>query len=455
LTISILWLALSAVSTALMVLLTRFADVYIISGVSVILIQILLPFAILFGLAFLATTFYLPAYIKENGLDVDILKFMKTWLFRLPKLCFSQLFQFIGLIILSIIPVLIILMLNAGIKQVTEKDIYGWTKHVVVMDYHIPAISSNKLALKSVKSEKMQLMLNRDSLEKIHNQIISSSGNELDEAIQLKNEIKDSMIHTFHRDAYVGENQSFSIPWIADCTDYEWKIKDAVSNVEIRRVNVDRGQISGSIVLFHQWKRVGSYIVSLVPKKICDGAIEASIKVEVVDTSASKSGKSKKDNKADDVNMSDNDSVIEFELPETRFFVTREAADYAIDMINSQLREEQKDKKDVMKEYDKQGRMLDDRTDHLNLTTNENLQMLISKILALLGLVLLAVLYLSVIWTYLVTYHYDMFGYEQEEKHYWMNLLDELRSKNPNQPLLGIFVLITLSLSCYLFMTLF
>jgi hypothetical protein len=61
---------------------------------------------------------------------------------------------------------------------------------------------------------------------------------------------------------------------------------------------------------------------------------------------------------------------------------------------------------------------------------------------------------LSVVWTYLVTYHYDMFGFEQEGKHYWINLLDELKSKNPNQPLLGIFVLVVLSLGVYFFMTL-
>lgn len=446
LTISILWLALSTVSTALMVLLIQFADVYIISGLSVILIQVLLPFAILFGLAFLATTFYLPAYIKDNGPEVDMLKFVKTLLFRLPKLCFSQPFQYIGLLILSIIPVLIILLFNAGIRQITEKDLIGWAQHVVVMDYHIPAIKANNLAIEEVASEKAQLFLDKDSVDKIHNATITSTRKDLEEAINLKNNIKDNTIHTFGRKAYVGENQSFSIPEIATCTEYEWEIKDAVSNVEIRKTGVDRGQISASPVLYHQWKRAGSYIISLVPKNICDDAIETSIKIEVIDVPVSQPDVTKQSAKSDEVSKNGNDSVTKFKLPETRFFVTREAADYAIGMINSQLNEEQKAKKAEMKDYDKQSRILDDRIDHLNMSSKDNIEMLISKILGLLGLVLLAVLYLSVVWTYLVTYHYDIFGFEQEGKHYWMNLLDGLRSKNPNQPLLGIFVLILLSL---------
>ena len=446
LTISILWLALSTVSTALMVLLIQFADVYIISGLSVILIQVLLPFAILFGLAFLSTTFYLPAYIKENGPEVDMLKFMKTWLFRLPKLCFSQPFQYIGLLILSVIPVLIILLFNAGIRQITEKDLAGWAQHVVVMDYHIPAIKANNIAREGVESEKAQLFLDKDSVDKIHNATITSTRKDLDEAIKLKNNIKDNTIHTFGRKAYVGENQSFSIPEIAACTEYDWKIKDAVSNVEIRKTGVDRGQVSGSPVLYHQWKKAGAYIISLVPRSLCDEAVEISIKIEVVDVPSSQADNTKQSAKAGDVDKAGNNSVTKFEIPETRFFATREAADYAIDMINSQLSEEQKAKKDEMKEFDKQTRILDDRIDHLSLSSKENLEMLISKILSLLGLVLMAVLYLSVVWTYLVTYHYDMFGFEQEGKHYWMNLLDGLRSKNPNQPLLGIFVLIVLSL---------
>ncbi|MEA4935999.1 MAG: hypothetical protein VB102_05065 [Paludibacter sp.] len=424
--ISVLWLALSTVSAALLVLLTQFADIYIISGLSILLIQVLLPFVILFGLAFLSTTFYLPAYIKEFGPDVEVLKFLKVWLFRLPKLCVSQLFQFTGLFILSIIPFAIVLMLNAGIKQITDKDIPGWTQHVVVMDYHIPSIKSNKLAVEDMIKEKAQLVLKRDSVENIYKKKITSSRNELDEAVNLKSKISDNAIHTFDRKAYVGENQSFSIPDIEDCTDYEWKVKDAVTNAEIRKINIDKNQIKGSPVFYHQWSKAGNYVVSLVPKNICGNATEASVNVEVINRPVTANGE-------------------KFQLPVTKYFVTREAADYAIDMINGQINDIQQDKKEALKIYDKNVQIYSDRINHLNFISKEHVQMLISKILGLMGLMLMMILYLSVIWTYLVTYHYDMFGFEQARKHYWVNLLEEIRSKNPNQPLLGIFVLLVVS----------
>lgn len=430
--ISVLWLALSTVSSALLVLLTQFAKIYIVSGLSVILIQVLLPFVIMFGLAFLSTTFYLPAFIKENGPEVDALKFMKVWLFRLPKLFMSQAFQFIGLIILSIIPFLIILLLNVGLKQVTDKNIPEWTKHVVTINYHIPSVLSNKLSVEEIIKEKAQLIMKRDSVEQIYKKKITFSRNELDEAVNLKSKIKDNAIHTFDRKAYVGEIQSFSIPDIENCTDYEWKIKDALTNTEIRKVNIDRSRITGSPVLYHQWSKAGNYTISLVPKNICGKAAEASVNVEVINPPI--------------VTMANGDvSKEKFVPPVTKYFVTREAADYAIELINGQINDYQQNKKDALKTYDKELQVFDERINHLNFTSGEHIQMLISKIIGLTGLMLMVVLYLSVIWTYLLTYHYDMFGFEQAEKHYWMNLLDEIRAKNPNQPLLGVFVLIIFS----------
>lgn len=421
--LSVLWLALSTVSAALLVMVTQFAKIYIISGLSIILIQVLLPFVVLFGLAFLCTTFYLPAYIKEKGPEVEVSKFLKVCLFRLPKLLFSQPFQFVGLFVLSIVPVLIILMFNTGIKQVTNKDIPEWGKHVLVMDYHIPSIISNNHAVEELTVEKSVKQLKHDSVEQVFKKRTQRLRNDLDEAVSLKAKIRDNAIHTFERQAFVGENQSFSIPDIENCTDYEWKIKDAVTNVEIRKVNIDKNQIKGSPIFYHRWSKSGNYIVSLVPKNICGKAAEASVQVEVVNPPATT-------------------DKTKFVPPVTKYFVTREAADYAIEMVNGQINELQQDKRDALKAYDKELRVLDERIDHLNFTSNEHVQMLISKILGLIGLMLMAVLYMSVIWTYLVTYHFDMFGFEQEGKHYWMNLLDEIRSKNPNQPLLGIFVLL-------------
>ncbi len=423
--ISIVWLALSTISTAILVLLTQFADVYIVSGLSVLLIQVLLPFAVLFGLAFLAVTFYLPAYIHEYGEDVDVLKFLRALLFRFPKLLFSQPFQFIGLAILSIIPIIILLILNSGIKQVTGKDFPAWAAHVAVIDFHIPTVIDNNKAVQTLEVEILQVDAKRDSVEDVFTRNMGATRNELAEVISLKNNIVDKAIHTFERNSFVGETQSFSLPEITGCSEYEWIIRNNTTNREIRRVSASTARQSGSLVLYHKWDRPGQYAVNIKTKPPCADGIDKTIQVAVVPLPA-------------DATTAD--------MPETRYFVTREAADYAIDMINNQLNDYQNEKKAQLKVIDKEKQLLVERTNHLNFSTKENINMLISKVLAYFGLVLLSVLFLSAIWTYLVTYHYDMYNFEQQGNHYWVNLLNEIRSKNPNQPLLGIFVLIILSI---------
>ena len=419
--ISIIWLSLSTVSTAILVLLTQFADVYIINGLSVLLIQVLLPFAVLFGLAFLATTFYLPAYIHENGEDVDVLKFLKALLFRFPKLLFSQPFQLIGLVILSIIPVFIILILNSGIKQVTGKDFPTWVAHVVVVDFHIPSVIDNNKSVNALEVEILELNSKRDSVEDIYIRNIGATRNELAEAISLKNNIADEKIHTFERTAYVGETQSFSLPEIAGCSEYEWIIRNNATNRIITRVSASTATKSGSLVLYHKWNSPGQYAVNIKTKPPCDDGIDKTIQVAVVTMPA-------------DATASD--------MPETKYFVTREAADYAIEMLNNQLNDYQNEKKQKLNIFDKEMHILVERTNHLDFSTKENINMLIAKVLGFFALILLSMLFLSAIWTYWVIYHYDMYSFEQHGNHYWVNLLSEIKSKNPNQPLLGIFVLI-------------
>jgi hypothetical protein len=418
--LSVLWLAMSAVSTAILVALTQFADVYIVAGLSVLLVQVLLPFAVLFGLAFMATTLYLPAYISEVGDDVDMLQFLKALLFRAPKLIASQSFQQIGIAILSIIPAIVFLLLNAGVKQVTEKDLQGWGEHVIQINYHIPAVADNNKAVKSLEGEMTTLQYKRDSLEEGFSRQIGAARNQLAEAVNLKDKIEDRKIHTLERNVYVGENQGFSMPEIPGCTQYEWVVTNAATKRELKRINASTAQKPGSLVMYQKWTTQGKYNISIRTKAPCNDGVDQSISVEVV-------------------NLPENTTLND--LPEDKYFVSRETADYAINLINKQIQENQQIKKEKLNEFDKDIRILADRVDLLEMSTKENIEMLVSKILAYFGLVLLLVLYLSVIWTYWVTYHYDMFGFEQEGKHYWVRQLEEIRAKNPNQPLLGIFVL--------------
>lgn len=421
--LSVLWLAMSAVSTAILVALTQFADVYIVAGLSVLLVQVLLPFAVLFGLAFMATTLYLPAYMSEVGDDVDMSQFLKALLFRAPKLIASQSFQQIGIAILSVIPAIVFLLLNAGIKQVTEKDLQGWGEHVIQINYHIPAVADNNKAVKSLETEMTTLQNEKDSVEEVFSRQIGAARNQLAEAVNLKNKIEDRKIHTLERNVYVGENQGFSMPEIPGCTQYEWVVTNQATKRELKRVNVSTAQKPGSLVMYQKWTAPGKYNIAIRTKAPCNDGVDQSVLVDVL-------------NLPENVTLND--------LPEDKYFVSREAADYAIDLTNKQIQENQQLKKEQLNVAEKESRILADRIDLLQLNTKENIEMLISKILAYFGLVLLLVLYLSAIWTYWVTYHYDMFGFEQEGKHYWVNQLEEIRAKNPNQPLLGIFVLFIL-----------
>lgn len=421
--LSVLWLAMSAVSTAILVALTQFADVYIVAGLSVLLVQVLLPFAVLFGLAFMATTLYLPAYISEVGEDVDMLQFLKAILFRAPKLIASQSFQQIGIAILSVIPAIVFLLLNAGIKQVTEKDLQGWGEHVIQINYHIPAVADNSKAVKSLEAEITTLQYEKDSVEEAFARKIGSARKQLAEAVNLKNKIEDRKIHTLERNVYVGENQGFSMPEISGCTQYEWVVTNATTKRELKRVNASTAQKPGSLVMYHKWTAPGKYNIAIRTKAPCNDGVDQSILVDVV-------------NLPENVTLND--------LPEDKYFVSREAADYAIDLTNKQIQENQQLKNGRLDELDKELRILADRVDHLQFSIKEHIEMLVSKILAYFGLVLLLVLYLSAIWTYWVTYHYDMFGFEQEGKHYWVRQLEKMRAMNPNQPLLGIFVLVIL-----------
>lgn len=421
--LSVLWLAMSSVSTAILVALTQFADVYIVAGLSVLMVQVLLPFGVLFGLAFFATTLYLPAYMSEVGDDVDVLQFLKTLLFRSPKLLASQSFQQIGIAILSVIPAVVFLLLNAGIKQVTQKDLSGWGEHVIQIEYHIPAVIENNKHIKQLDIEIATLQQSRDSLEEVFSRQIGVARNQLAEAVSLKTKIDDRRIHTIDRNAYVGESQGFSMPEIPGCTEYEWVVTNVATNRELKRIGTSTKQKNGSLVMYQKWTTPGKYNISIRTKAPCTDGIDQLILVEVV-------------------NLPENVKLNE--LPADKYFVSREAADYAIDLINKQMKESQQLKKEQLNKLDKESRILTDRIDFLQLSTKEHIEMLISKMLAYFGLVLLVVLYLTAIWTYWVTYHYDMFGFEQEGKHYWVRQLEDIRAKNPNQPLLGIFVLVVL-----------
>lgn len=92
----------------------------------------------------------------------------------------------------------------------------------------------------------------------------------------------------------------------------------------------------------------------------------------------------------------------------------------------------------------------------LEENSKRHLRELIGQIFALLGFVLLASVAFSTIWSYLLNFHFDLYSFQQDGRHYWEVLLQGIREKNPNQPLLGIFsfVLIVVALQILLYILL-
>ncbi len=427
--VTLIWLALASLSTALLVLLSQFSELYIVKALSITLIQFLLPVTVVFGIAFLLTSFYLPAYMSSTGGEHNIRGFWHYTIRRLPKIVYAQPFHLIGLAIAALLPVMLVLLLNAGLSRITGNGFLTSANDALAMHYHIPSIIRNNSDVENIQTRLMAIKAERDSLAKTQDAAINELRNEISDAIRMQNEIKDRKIHTLNRKTYVGEFQSFSIPEIAGVDEYQWMVSNVENNALIRYQKLAGGKGSGSSVLYHQWKAPGKYMVTIVlPKDTGDG-VNPSLMVEVLPAS---------------------DSLV---VPEARYFVTREAAGYAVELLQNQLLDKQNEKKMLDKEHNKKAQVIVDTGDHLKYLSNEHLHMLISKIVTLLGIGLLVVLVLSVLWPYSVTWHFDLYEFNQDGKHYATTLLDNITTKNPNQPLLGIFVLALLAvivwLSCY------
>lgn len=523
--ISFLWLTFAVVATALIVLINQFADVFIVGSLGITFVQILMPLAVFFGISFVATSLYLPSYMAENEGEVDIIPFMRSMLFRLPKLIFAQPFQLIGFLVLSIIPFLLMMMLNTGVKEVSGMDYHSWIKHVSVMDYHLPqVIENNKMIL-----EQQELILKADqdkSAVRLQTaSLIQEKEAELAGLKALRDRIADDAIHTFDRTAYVGETQSFSVPSIEGCSEYEWTIHQ-VPNDNLLRREVVRSS-PGSGVFYHRWVTPGVYTVRLSPRNACGSAATLSRQVQVEPLPVSQtdilkpsgplvvcSGESATYTTQGGLNNYEwelpdgarlltanvaNRIVVEwgttsgnvrvrakdsggqftpwrgvyvnvqavpgitiyeqpaiaddelqvFEMPETRYFVTREAGDYALEMLLQQRAGIEADANKELKAISLGEQVALDTIEHLKANSSDQIHMLLAKIVGVLGLLFIAALIASAYWTYWLTYHYDLWNAEQKGKHYWRMLLDELSARNTHQPLLGIFVLIILLVALY------
>lgn len=430
--LSLLWLTMSAASTALLVALKYFQDVPILAGVNVLLIQVLFPLVVLFGVGFLATSFYLPAFMAERDTEkeLDVLDFLKSLLCRFPKLLASRPFKLLGMIILTIIPLSIFFTLNVAMKEFSSQSIKSWTKYAINMHDHIPSTIQNYKKVNVIKLKKGTLSIEKDSLETMYKEYINATISERNQVVILKNQIIDNKIHALNRAIYVGENQSFSVPGIANCSDFEWLITRSVTNSVIKREQVSAKDTISSLLLYHQWNTPGLYHVALRSKPTCQIKINEVIEVEVVA-------------KPDDIDLN---ALVD------DFIVSREAADYALERLDIQLDEFQKEQKEVLAGIEAIDQQYTQNIKSFKKNSLQNVLWLFTKIIVLFSLTLLFVALASLVWTYFLVYEFDIYSYEQADKHYYQQELDRLSSINPNQPLLGIFVFLLILLLLILFL---
>ncbi len=265
-----IWLAIAVVSSSILIFILDL-NIFFVSALGSSLNQVLLPIALLIVVALLASiTCLAPYYATRDG--VNTLEFLKAILFRIPKLIYAQPFQLIGAAIVSIIPFIVVFILNYGVKLVTQNDFIEWHAKVESVGEHIPNYSqaSNNIEadLKGIDS----LRLLKDSTEVIYKKDLNKLNSLLSDAKQLKEEILDNQIHTFKGEAYVGETQIFSIPSIANCAQYKWLIEKEGN--KIAEFNSYSGNDeSSSKILRYQWSLPGEYIVKLTPSNTCgDGS---------------------------------------------------------------------------------------------------------------------------------------------------------------------------------------
>ena len=67
-------------------------------------------------------------------------------------------------------------------------------------------------------------------------------------------------------------------------------------------------------------------------------------------------------------------------------------------------------------------------------------------ILGLIGFILLLSIAFTNLWTYFINYNYGIYSYEQDGSHYVNDQLSFYKGKNPDQPLLGWFIVIIICL---------
>jgi hypothetical protein len=514
-----------AVGAGLLLALFESTNVYALNAFGLTIVQILLPVGVLTSVAFVSAVTCLPAYYQGVDGNINTLNYLRELLKRVPKLLFGQPFQLFGAAVVGIIPLMIMYGLNTGAKVVTERDFKTWAEEVMTMGDRIP----------NMLDYRADIAFNRYKIDSLNKEIISEKkrhaaelkdiNNRINEAVRLKDEIADFAIHTFRGDAYVGETQFFSVPFISNCAQYRWIIEKEgrkVADLVVR--TPDPGY---SIVVYYTWREPGLYTISLTPSNRCGDGQIIEKQVNVINPPPGKKAIQRPEGKTEvcenevaiyrternyttyewrypdgtnttndpqlsitwgntsgtvqvrglrdgeeptlwrgiDVEVEvlpgkstpgqallDDEENTPFNINRDFVFETREAATDSIARLEEEKETMIVRHKSLLKDLNDAIKALQQENVNLKAQIWREIHVLIGQIIAVFGLALALVLLLSTLFTYLPLYNFDLYTYRDEGKHYWELTLDEIRTKNPQQPLLGFFLLgaiVVLSVMAY------
>jgi len=126
-------------------------------------------------------------------------------------------------------------------------------------------------------------------------------------------------------------------------------------------------------------------------------------------------------------------------------FYTLEDADKFITDLYEELSNVENDKfryiDNIKVSKDGSKERINSNIDRLNESTASNRSQMLGGIFALFGFALLVSITLSTVWSYGISFNFDLYNFEQPKIHYWKKIIADLKLQNPNQPLLGWFVL--------------
>lgn len=403
-----MWLIGAACFVALAIILREFAANTIIQSVSIILAQILTPLIVLFGVAILGASAFLPSYIAENGEDFSVIDFVKAFVVRVPKFIVSLPFATFGTLIATIIPAIVVFVLYFGVVTISQSDCedYDITTHSIY--------DKNRAKIENAQAIET-LEYTRDTTLQAIAQRIQTAQETLKAAEQAKSVIKPNNIHTFGGKVYEGDTQFFTIPITEGIYSYSWQISDMDGNVILSTKTGRQGKTK-STGFSTIWQQTGTFEVLLETE---DGNTVQTV-VNVLP-------------KAD---RPENET-------RPHYFVTIDEANQAFANATTEIEIAKALSKSKTEVFNKQINSMKD-------TSKTEFSVILSWILASIGYALLLIGLFIMAFIYCVVFFFDLYDYEQQPRYYFQKLYGELQEKNASQPLLGIFALIVFSILCCL-----